>query len=264
MAFGRRKWEKDEKAGGRIPGGTVAVWGSGDCGKTVSSIKMAERLTGMGRNVLLIFADAETPVFPYGCPPSDLMGEGSLGRVLAAPHVDEQLVKENCVFYRKNKYLSMLGWRKGENRFTYPAYDDKRVEELLKAAEGVAPFVIVDCTSRISTDVLSANALLMADFVIRMTGCDLKSVSYLSSQLPLLSDARWNAANYVKVAGNVMPNEAQGKADGILGKAAFRIPHSLEVEKQFLEGELFSELCYKESRAFRSEIARLSEEVFGA
>ncbi|MBR3510354.1 MAG: AAA family ATPase [Lachnospiraceae bacterium] len=264
MAFGKRKWEKDEKAGGRIPGGTVAVWGSGDCGKTVTSIKMAERLTGMGRNVLLIFADAETPVFPYGCPPSDLMGEGSLGRVLAAPHVDEQLVKENCVFYKKNKYLSMLGWRKGENRFTHPAFNDARVAELLKAAEGVAPFVIVDCTSGIATDVLTANALLLADSVIRMTGCDLKSVSYLSSQLPLLSDAKWNMAGHVKVAGNVMPNEAQGNADGILGKAAFRIPHSLEVEKQFLEGELFSELCYKESRSFRNEIARLSEEVFGA
>lgn len=264
MAFGKRKWEKDEKAGGRVPGGTVAVWGSDDSGKTVTAIKMAECLTGMGRNVLLIFADAETPVFPYGCPPSELIGDGSLGRVLAAPHVDEQLLKENCVFYKKNKYLSMLGWKKGENRFTYPAYDDARVAELLKAAEEMASFVIVDCTSRIATDVLTANSLLLADTVIRMTGCDLKSVSYFSSQLPLLSDIKWNVANYVKVAGNVMPNEAQQGVDGILGKAAFRIPHSLEVEKQFLEGELLSELCYKESRAFRNEIARLSEEVFGA
>ncbi|MBE5863222.1 MAG: ParA family protein [Lachnospiraceae bacterium] len=263
MAFGKRKWEKDEKAGGRIPGGTVAVWGSANCGKTVTSIKLAERLTGMGRNVLLIFADPETPVFSYGCPPSELMGDGSLGRVLAAPRVNERLVKENCVFYKKNKYLSMLGWRKGENRFTHPAFSDARVTELLKAAEAVAPFVIVDCTSRISTDVLTANALLLADSVVRMTGCDLKSVSYFTSQLPLLSDAKWNLADYVKVAGNVMPNEARGNADGILGKAAFQIPHSLEVEKQFLEGELFSELCYKESRAFRSEVARLSMEVFG-
>ena len=60
-----------------------------------------------------------------------------------------------------------------------------------------------------------------------------------------------------------MPNEAQGASEAILGKAAFRIPHSLEVEKQFLEGELFSELCYRESRAFRNEIAKLSVEVFG-
>ena len=264
MAFGKRKWEKDETARGRIPGGTVAVWGSGSSGKTVLSVKMAERLTGMGRNVLLIFADVETAVFPYGCPPSELMGEGSLGRVLAAPHVDEALVRENCVFYKKNKYLSMLGWQKGENRFTHPAFNDERVEELLRAAEGIAPFVIVDCTSGISTDVLTANALLMADRVIRVTGCDLKSVSYFSGQLPLLSDPKWNAAGHVRVAGNVMPNEAQGASDGILGKAAFRIPHSLEVEKQFLEGELFGELCYRESRAFRSEVARISEEVFGA
>lgn len=263
MAFGKRKWEKDETVRARAAGGAVAVWGSRGCGKTVVSIKLAERLTGMGHNVLLIFADSESPVIPYGCPPSELIGEGSVGRVLASPHVDEAVIKENCIFYKKNKYLSMLGYRKGENRFSHPPYGDERVSELLESAKNVAPFVIVDCSSQLSTDVLTANALLNADEVVRMTGCDLKSVSYLSSQLPLLADAKWNAEGQVRVAGNVMPNEAQGASEAILGKAAFRIPHSLEVEKQFLEGELFSELCYRESRAFRNEIAKLSVEVFG-
>lgn len=263
MAFGKKKWEKDDTVRTHAAGGAVAVWGSRGCGKTVVSIKLAERLTGMGHNVLLIFADSESPVIPYGCPPSDLIGEGSLGRILASPRVDEAVIKENCIFYRKNKYLSMLGYRKGENRFSHPPYGDERVSELISAAKNVAPFVIVDCSSQLSTDALTANALLNADGVVRMTGCDLKSVSYLSSQLPLLADAKWNAEGQVRVAGNVMPNEAQGASEGILGKAAFRIPHSQEVEKQFLEGDLFSELCYKESRAFRNEIAKLSMEVFG-
>ncbi len=264
MIIGRKKWEKDETIRGAAPGGVISVWGSKNCGKTVTAIKMAERLTGMGRNVLLVFADCDCPVFPYGCPPSELMGEGSLGRVLAAPRVDEAVIKENLVFHKKNKYLSMLGWQKGENHFSHPAFDAARVTELVEAARNVASFVIVDCTSQIATDALTANALLLSDGVIRMTGCDLKSVSYFSSQLPLLSDVRWNAQTHVKAAGNVMPNEAQGGADGLLGKLPYRIPHSLEVEKQFLEGELFSELCYKESRPFRNEIARLCEEVFGA
>ena len=213
--------------------------------------------------MLLVFADCECSVFPYGCAPSDLIGDGSLGRVLAAPKVDEAIVKENCVFYKKNKFLTMLGWRKGENRFSHPPYDDARVAELIEAAEGMATFVIIDCCSHVATDVLSANALLLADRVIRMTGCDLKSVSFLASQMPLLADSKWNAEGHLRVIGNAFPQEASGSAEGVLGKVACRMPHSLEVEKQFLEGELFMELCYKESRPFRAEVARLCREVFG-
>ena len=49
----------------------------------------------------------------------------------------------------------------------------------------------------------------------------------------------------------------------LLGNTAFYIPHSSEVETQFLEGELLAELGLKESRAFRREIEKISREVFG-
>ena len=49
----------------------------------------------------------------------------------------------------------------------------------------------------------------------------------------------------------------------ILGSVSFQIPHSSEVEVQFLEGELLGELGLKESRTFRREIEKISREVFG-
>lgn len=49
----------------------------------------------------------------------------------------------------------------------------------------------------------------------------------------------------------------------ILGSVSFQIPHSSEVEAQFLEGELLGKLGLKESRAFRREIEKISREVFG-
>ncbi len=42
----------------------------------------------------------------------------------------------------------------------------------------------------------------------------------------------------------------------LLGSVAFQIPHSSEVERQYLEGELLAGLCLKESRAFRKEIEK--------
>ena len=70
------------------------------------------------RNVILILADMVTPPLPYLCAPSDIEQERSLGSILAASHVTENLIKKNCMFYRKNDYLSMVGMLKGENVFT--------------------------------------------------------------------------------------------------------------------------------------------------
>ena len=243
-------------------GGVLAVWGSPSSGKTVVSVKLAEHLAKKKRNVILILADMVTPL-PYLCAPSDIEQERSLGSILAASHVTENLIKKNCMFYRKNDYLSMVGMLKGENVFTYPPYEKEQAAELLQLAAQIAPYVIVDCTSNIASDIMSAVALMEADTVLRLAGCDLKSISYLSSQLPLLSDHKWDADKQLKAVSNIRQQEASSHMEQILGSVSFQIPHSSEVEAQFLEGELLGELGLKESRTFRREIEKISREVFG-
>ena len=65
------------------------------------------------------------------------------------------------------------------------------------------------------------------------------------------------------MASNVKQQEASSHIEQVLGNVAFQIPHSSEVETQFLEGEMLGELCLKESRAFRKEIEKIGREVFG-
>lgn len=253
--------KEDYDAG--IQGGVLAVWGSPSSGKTTVSVKLAEYLTRKKKNVLLILADMTTPPLPCICASTDIEGEKSLGSILAAVHVTENLIKRNCMFYRKNDYLSIVGMLKGENVFTYPPYEQTQAAELIEQARNIAPFIIIDCTSTIASDILSAVALMEADTVLRLVNCDLKSISYLSSQLPLLRDNKWDAEKQLKVASNVKPQEATSHMEQLLGSVAFRIPHCGEVERQFLEGEMFGELCLKESRAFRKEIEKIGREVFG-
>mgnify|MGYP004508042995 CR=1 FL=1 len=146
-----------------VQGGVLAVWGSPSSGKTTVSVKLADYLARKKKNVLLIFADMTTPPLPCICAAGDLEGEKSLGSILAATHVTENLIKKNCMFYRKNDYLSMVGMLKGENVFTYPPYDQTQAAELIEQAREVVPFVIIDCGSTIASDVLSAVALMEAD-----------------------------------------------------------------------------------------------------
>lgn len=241
----------------------LAVWGSPGSGKSTVSVKLAQHLAEQHRNVALLLCDSTTPMLPCICPPSSLDGERSLGSILAAVHVTDSLIKQNCITHKRLSSLILIGMLRGENAFTYPAYSAELAKELIEHLRNIAPAVIIDCGSVIASDILSAVSLMEADSVLRLVNCDLKSVSYLSSQLPLLKDNKWDADKQYRAASNVKANEASENIEQVLGSVTFRIPHSEELENQALEGDLFQDLALKESRGFRKEIEKISKEVFG-
>ncbi|BAE86451.1 AAA family ATPase [Desulfitobacterium hafniense] len=241
----------------------LAVWGSPGSGKTTVSVRLAKYMADQKKNVALLLCDMTAPMLPCICSPSDLECERSLGSILAATHVTDLLIKQNCVTHKKLDHLTIIGMLKGENVFTYPPYSQELAAELIDHLRDIAPYIIIDCGSAIAHDILSAVSLLEADSVLRLVNCDLKSVSYLSSQLPLLKDQKWDADKQYKVASNIKSNQAGEHIEQVLGGVAFRLPHSDELENLALSGNLLGELALKDSHSFRKEIARLAKEVFG-
>ena len=87
-------------------GGVVAVWGSPGSGKTTMAVKIAKYLADKKRNVVLLLCDMTAPMLPCICPASELECERSLGSVLAAAHVTENLVKNNLITHKRLGYSS--------------------------------------------------------------------------------------------------------------------------------------------------------------
>lgn len=253
---------EDEIKHSETEGGILAVWGSPGSGKTVTSVKLAKYLADKKENVVLLLCDMTAPMLPCICMPSEIESEHSLGSVLAATHVTEPLIKHNLTTLKRNSYLTILGMKKGENEYSYPPYSEVQAKELLDTLTDIAKFVVVDCSSYIANDILSAVSLMEADSVLRLACADLKSVSYLSSQLPLLRDSKWDADKQYKVASNIRPNQAGDQVGQALGSVAFTLSHSQEIEEQYLAGNLFGELSMKDSRQFRKEIEKICKEVF--
>lgn len=243
-------------------GGVLAVWGSPGSGKTVTAVKLAKALADKKRNVILLMCDMTAPMLPCICPPSELECERSLGSILAAARIGENLIKHNMVTLKRSSYLTILGMQKGENEYTYPPYSEKQALELLDGLREIAPYVVIDCGSYIANDILSAVSIMEADSVLRLANCDLKSISYFSSQLPLLKDSKWDADKQYKVASNVKPQQAADHIGQVLGSVAFKLPHSAELEEQYLSGNLLADLTMKDSRAFRKELELIIGEVF--
>lgn len=243
-------------------GGVLAVWGSPGSGKTVTAVKIAKHLASRKKNVILLLCDMTAPMLPCICPPSDLECDRSLGSVFAAQHIPVNLIKHNLTTHKKFSHLTMMGLRKGENEYTYAACTKEQAEELLAGLREIAPYVVVDCSSYIANDILSAVALMEADSVLRLANCDLKSVGYLSSQLPLLKELSWDEDKQYKTAANIKPMQAADRIGQVLGSVAFQFPYSAELEEQYLAGNLLDDLSMKDSRAFRKEIERICKEVF--
>ena len=255
-------------------GGILAVWGSPGCGKTVTAVKIAKHLAAQKKNTVLLLCDMTAPMMPCICPPSELEVDKSLGSIFAAQHISVNLIKHNLTTLKRLPHLTMLGLRKKENEYTYAPCTKQQAEELIRGLREIVPYVVIDCSSYIANDILSAVALMEADSVLQLASCDLKSVGYLSSQLPLLGELKWDKDKQYRdiltdknrwlrrVASNIQPFQAADRIGQVLGSVVFRLPYSQELEEQYLAGELLADLSMKDSRAFRKEIDRICEEVF--
>lgn len=245
------------------PNQMLAVWGSPGSGKTTVAVKLAKELAAKKKRVILLLCDMTAPMIPCICPAQDLECVRSLGSVLAAARISESLVKQNLCLHKRYENLAVLGLQKGENEYTYPPYTASQAEELLGCLRALATYVIVDCGSYIANDILSAVTLMEANAVLRLMTCDLKCVSYYSSQLPLLRDHKWEADKQYKVASNLKTQEASGHMEQVLGSMAFKLYHSPELERQSLAGNLFEDLVLRDSKGVRRELSDICMEVFG-
>lgn len=241
----------------------LAVWGSPSSGKTLVSAKLANYITNKGYDVALVLCDMDAPPLHLLVPLNRIEEQKSLGSILAAIKINENLILQNSITVKKNDHISIIGMLKGENKFTYPKYTQVQASELIEELREIVDFVIVDCSSHLSDDILSTVALIESDCVLRLINCDLKSVSYLSSQLPLLADSKFKADKQLKVANDVKTIHSNENIEQVIGGVTFTIPHSDLVEKQYLSGELLLDTPIKrDTKEFRQVIEDIAEEVF--
>ena len=75
-------------------------------------------------------------------------------------------------------------------------------------------------------------------------------------------DNKFNANKQYKAASNVSEFQADDEIEQIVGGVSFKIPHSDEVYRQFLSGNLFGALTEKDSKDFRKAVSKIANEVF--
>lgn len=223
----------------------IAVWGSPNSGKSTFATKLALSIYSTYQaTVVVVYTDCETPMLPVIFPSYKSDDLYSLGDVLSKVDISSDEVVNGIVTVKSKVNLGFMGFKDGENKYTYPEFSKDKVEMLLETLKTLADFVIVDCTSSID-NLITNTAVLMADEVIRLSSPDLKSLSFLFSQAPL-----WNELNPQKhIQGINVPNEDLfmpiDDVKSHLSDVRFTVPYSKEVKRQMLDGKLYDNVSDK-------------------
>ena len=240
----------------------LAVWGSSNSGKTVTAIKLAKALSNRKKNVMLILCEDICPVLPTVYKSKDTV-EVSLGEVLSAPNITQEVILRNCLTLEKNPYLSVLGYKAGENPFSYAEYNKERAIDLLVLLRHIVDYVVIDCSSILTENIISTAALEVADKVLRLGSCDLKSISYFTSILPLISDSKFDAEKHFKVLSHIRQFQNSEEYKNAFSGVSYSLPYVRALEEQSETLALFEDLTDKGATAYEVVIKEIIKEAFG-
>lgn len=234
----------------------IALWGSPGSGKTVTTIKLAQAFATKRKNVLILFCDALCPSISTIVPQAASQ-QKSLGELMSLPSLTQEDLLRYALPLEGSPYIGLIGYKQGDTAFSYASYERERGVDLLTLARHSADVVLVDCASYLSADPLSTIALEMADTVFRLHTCDLKSLMFYSSYLPLLTDARFRRLPHVHVLSNVKPGQDSREYSQVFGDMKVTLPYLSAIEQQVFAARLLDSLSSKGAAAYESSIQQM-------
>lgn len=241
-----------------MDGKIIAVWGSPNSGKTTFATKLATAIySSFESTVITLFTDLETPVLPVLFPFEKTEDLGSVGMPLSKTEVEQNDIIKSLVTVKDMQNFGFLGYKTGENKYSYPKFGRAKTEDLLNELCRLADYVIVDCTSNLTDNVLAQTAIEKADQIIRLSSPDLKSLSFNTSQAGVYSDSKYRLDEHIHGINtpNVdvfMPIE---EAKAQFGAISFTVPFCYEVKEQMQQGKLHVKTSDKRFETRMKDIA---------
>ena len=236
----------------------IAVIGSPGSGKTTVTLKLAQELycaTSSG-GVIYLSPSLKVPalgvLFPNYTPDSLF----SLGNMLNKTDVYEEDILNHLVTVKAMQNFGCLGFKSGENKFSYPELTDDKVQNLFDVLNKMAGYVFVDCTDE-ERDLISQYALGRADSVVMVLSPDLKSMVYLASNEIVLGD---HAHRAIRVL-NVNENELFSPIDDVkthVKNISHILPFSKQIRSQHLDGLLYERA---KDKKYRKEISDIINKI---
>lgn len=236
----------------------IAVWGSPGSGKTTTAMKLAIQYQNEKKRTALVFSDLITPALPCVFDDRDLLQKRSMGSIFAAKTVIPELIEANLCRIKGLENLALFGLLKGEQGADYPPPGEMQAGIFFRVLNMCFDRVVVDCSSDYTNSVLTRCALKETDSVVRLMDCEVKSLSYYASNLPLLQKDGISDRYFYRVISRV---EDEERMKQMYPKTTFVLPYTEELARQSRMGDLSRRLELKQSRSYVEMLQALAAEL---
>lgn len=222
---------------------TIAVCGSPNSGKTVTALKLAKQIYDSKKSkttVVFVSPDMTTPTLGFLFPNSKDLEMYSLGVVLDKTDIFKEDIIRQFVTTKTMKNFAFLGFKLCENKYSYPEPTENKIVQFFSALEGIADYIVVDCTSD-ENDLISNIAKRDCDVAVQIFNPDIKSMVYYAS---CINQFLMIEGKKIKVL-NIMDNDLYLPIDETKEKIkdiSFVIPYSRPIKQQMIIGTLSESL----------------------
>ena len=159
----------------------IAVCGSPNSGKTTAALKLAQEIYHSKKtSVHFISPDTRVPCMGYLFPNGRDSELYSLGVALDKTDIFREDVLKQSVSVKTMQNFGFLGFKLGENRFSYPRPTEDKVVQMFKALRECVEYIICDCTCE-HDDLVSNIAKRDCDIAVQMYSPDMRCLAYYAS-----------------------------------------------------------------------------------
>ncbi len=238
----------------------IAVWGASSSGKTTLASKIAYHCANvLHKNTFLLSTGVVIPTLPLLFPLNKEIEGKSIGKAVVKADITQEDILENSVVVSSNLPLLVTGYNLFENSRTYPNFAINKWTDAILQMSQLADYVIVDCSSDATNNMLTAAAFNLADSVIQIYTPEVKSIIFYSSQKSVFENKSYTPDNFIKVMRLDNDNKYQDVENIVQSeKIDHKLPYSNRVNSQFQSGQLFSNIP---DRSYQTEFLRLMKEV---
>lgn len=230
----------------------IAVDGPPGSGKSTVALKLAQEIySKTEKPVLYMSADLVVPCLGIIFPSTKAQRLNSLGRALDRTDILPEDVMAQIVTSKFMENFGYLGYKVGEDVYTYPSPNDDKVIELFEAMRQIAEYSVIDC-DRNPEDLISALARGQSDHIVQVFNPDLRSMAFYGRNFENEKGIR---------VMNIMDNDLFlpiKETANHFGGIKYKLPYSKEVKKQCIVGTLPQ---YVKDHAYRSVLADIAKAI---
>lgn len=234
----------------------IAVYGNSASYKTATSLSLAHCISAAksGANVVLVSVDNTKPLLPI-IEPNERKFSGSLGKALSVVDFNRDVILKNMYMAGQ---IGVLAYNVRENANTYAIASQERIDDLYMQLRHLADYTIVDCTSDVAANRLTAKGIINADAIVELLTCDLNGLVFDGSQEPILQSEQYGYRDFIRmVSTGDSFRQDEAAMQNALGRIAGKIPYSKKATEYFNQGVILSNGV--DDRSYTSAIKSLAK-----